>query len=706
MTSRRIELLAVVAFLAAAPLVGCGGSSTGTGKDAGATGGSSGGHGGSGGGAGSGGRGGAGGAGGAGGVHGTGGTTSSTATTAKGGATSAGGTTTSTSSGGVGGTRDAGTSDLAVAGDASAGKDATADRRLDDGATTTPDTASPGDRPDAAASDTGRDAAADSPAIVQPDAPAASPDLAADTAPACGTCSAGLTCGGGGDPLRCGITVVPKPGKVCSTDGWCWENPRPQGNDLRAVYAISPSDIWAAGAHGTVLHFDGADWTGTAGLLRNYVTPTGESYNENWASFNSVWASGPGDVWLATTVEDRDNHILRPNLLHGDGTHWNEVQLPATKVWITGIWGSAADDVWLLDALGHTIYRGNPSQWNTITVPASVSTLDNTATPLWGISATEVYVATSSGIYRYDGASFTQESTKSLAAVWGSAAAGHWGAGSSTVYHRIGSTWVALNPPSGCGSGLWGTSETSLWFGGCYFDGSQWTGPFNKDVVALAGPKNGNPGGGPVGVGNWGVIVDLTATAATPYPSPLGDVAPTMHLSALLALPPNDVWMAGQYYATTVYDGLFLHWDGNAYTSLATSATTSFADLLAASTGGAPWASDGSGKIWQSSNGTFSAVTTAPAVLDSTWAAANDAIWGVRGAAIYAYDGSTWQTATHPLATSTIQLRKVWGLGKSDVWVIGSSGMTEHWDGTKWTAYSTPSTSTLNAIWNSDSTHV
>ena len=59
----------------------------------------------------------------------------------------------------------------------------------------------------------------------------------------------------------------------------------------------------------------------------------------------------------------------------------------------------------------------------------------------------------------------------------------------------------------------------------------------------------------------------------------------------------------------------------------------------------------------------------------------------------------------HLLSSSSTQLVTVWGLGRSDVWVAGSGGMTEHWDGSSWTARPTPSTDTIVGVWGSDPTH-
>src|SRR5262249_2163790 len=41
---------------------------------------------------------------------------------------------------------------------------------------------------------------------------------------------------------------------------WYWENPRPQGNPLLAVFVLDTDDVWAGGSR-TLMHWDGKDWT-------------------------------------------------------------------------------------------------------------------------------------------------------------------------------------------------------------------------------------------------------------------------------------------------------------------------------------------------------------------------------------------------------------------------------------------------------------
>jgi len=44
--------------------------------------------------------------------------------------------------------------------------------------------------------------------------------------------------------------------KVCNREGWCWENPLPQGDPLTEVWAVPPpaQGVWAAGPGGIILH--------------------------------------------------------------------------------------------------------------------------------------------------------------------------------------------------------------------------------------------------------------------------------------------------------------------------------------------------------------------------------------------------------------------------------------------------------------------
>jgi hypothetical protein len=476
--------------------------------------------------------------------------------------------------------------------------------------------------------------------------------------------------------------------------------PKPQGNDLRAVYATSASDVWAVGQAGTVLHYDGIDWSGTSGLLERFAAdPQIGGVIENRELFNAVWASGPGDVWIATGGSS-------PLALQGDGTHWNQVVVPtATSTSIlVDVWGTGPSDVWLLDAGANRIWRGSGSNWASLVLPSGVGTPAH----IWGLSATEVYVAGNTGLYRFDGANWQQEIDSAISGVWGSTAAGMWATYDySFVYHRIGTTWLKLTPPSNCGMGLWGSSESSIWFGTCYFDGANWNNLLGQYLSAVTGSSDG----GAVGVGPAGLVVNMSATVATPYASLTGRSS-TLYRD-LAATGSSNLWIAGTCANSDLSSGFVaeaVHWDGTSLTVHDQVPPQNY-NAVATSPGGGVWMSATQGATygpWQLANGTFVASTGAPAVdFTRMWAAADDAVWAITGkdAAIYFYDGSSWKTATHLLSSSSVDLWALRGSGTSDVWVGGTTGMTEHWNGSQWTPYSTPVSDTIVGVWALDGTH-
>ena len=90
---------------------------------------------------------------------------------------------------------------------------------------------------------------------------------------------------------------------ACTAQGWCWQNPLPQGNHLNAVWGAGPADAWIVGDNGTILHWNGKVWSAVA---------SGTS-----KSLSSVWGSGAQDVWAVGGAG---------TTLHFDGATWSSVQ--------------------------------------------------------------------------------------------------------------------------------------------------------------------------------------------------------------------------------------------------------------------------------------------------------------------------------------------------------------------------------------------
>jgi len=92
----------------------------------------------------------------------------------------------------------------------------------------------------------------------------------------CGACIAPEVCGGAGAPNLCAQPL----------DGaWVWQVPSLTDKDLNAVWSFGPSDVWAAGASGTMVHWDGQS-------LALVPVPT-------TASLGGLWGSAPDDLWAA-----------------------------------------------------------------------------------------------------------------------------------------------------------------------------------------------------------------------------------------------------------------------------------------------------------------------------------------------------------------------------------------------------------------------
>ncbi len=101
------------------------------------------------------------------------------------------------------------------------------------------------------------------------------------------------------------------------------------GDAMNAVWASSASDVWVAGANGSINHFNGSTWS--------YV-PSGTTKD-----LRDIWGSGPNDIWFV-----------------GEGSivvHWDGTKLTRSVVGQCvafcgdadhkAIWGTGPNDVWM-----------------------------------------------------------------------------------------------------------------------------------------------------------------------------------------------------------------------------------------------------------------------------------------------------------------------------------------------------------------------
>ncbi|MCP4713729.1 MAG: hypothetical protein GY868_01325, partial [Deltaproteobacteria bacterium] len=104
---------------------------------------------------------------------------------------------------------------------------------------------------------------------------------------------------------------------------------------LYAIWGTAANDIFAVGAAGTVLHYDGSAWAAMA-------TPA------NTPDLKAVWGLSGASVYAVGNGG---------TILYYDGSTWAE-QTSDTTEDLTGIWGAASDDIYITGTGGTLLSSG------------------------------------------------------------------------------------------------------------------------------------------------------------------------------------------------------------------------------------------------------------------------------------------------------------------------------------------------------------
>jgi hypothetical protein len=164
----------------------------------------------------------------------------------------------------------------------------------------------------------------------------------------------------------------------CTFDGFCWENPVPNGVSMNDVWGASDDDVWAVGFGGALRHFDGQSWSFQPPLTRETL----------WG----IHGSGPNDVWA---VGERGAR------LHFDGTTWSSLPadttgtlravavLPGGEAWIVG----SETPVWHLAG----------GVWDTTHTPPSGGSFGG----VQAFAPNDVWVANGGAAQHWDGTKWT-----------------------------------------------------------------------------------------------------------------------------------------------------------------------------------------------------------------------------------------------------------------------------------------------------------
>ncbi len=140
------------------------------------------------------------------------------------------------------------------------------------------------------------------------------------------------------------VSVLCALGLLLSLPG-CTTAPKPflfrAVSDFGGVWGTSPTDVYAVGSDGRILHHDGAAWT---------AEPSGTT-----AILTDVWGTAADDVYA---VGDAGA------ILHYDGTRWASMASNTTNA-LQGIWGSSAHDIHAVGYEG-TILHYDGQRWSAV----------------------------------------------------------------------------------------------------------------------------------------------------------------------------------------------------------------------------------------------------------------------------------------------------------------------------------------------------
>lgn len=224
---------------------------------------------------------------------------------------------------------------------------------------------------------------------------------------------------------------------------------------LQKVWGSSPSNIWAVGAYGTLLRWNGSSWASVSSSVSGH--------------FNSVWGSSANDIWVTGSGY---------TVIRWTGATWDSVAFPTGRM-LTAVWGSSANNVW---GVGYTnFYRWNGASWTTVRSDAT-----SELNAIWGSSANDIWAVGALGeMWRRDASDWNlvaSNTTSDLYALWGSGPRDVWTAGANgTVLRWNGASWASVPCPFNHHLlGIWGTGPSDIWAVGyngtiLHWDGSAWS---------------------------------------------------------------------------------------------------------------------------------------------------------------------------------------------------------------------------------------
>ncbi|MDF2691980.1 MAG: Type fimbrial biosis protein PilY1 [Labilithrix sp.] len=300
---------------------------------------------------------------------------------------------------------------------------------------------------------------------------------------------------------------------------------------LNAIWGSGPSDVWAVGSRGTILHCgDGATFA-----------PVQAAALSATDVFVAVWGTSSTDVWVLGATTPARSDGFHPGggttFTPMPGSSWTEAKATTGRLWAGR---SIGDAVWIA---GEASMRFGASaslwsldsstpEWKSVSACMEAQPCVPALRALWAADANTLWAVGRSGqAFFFDAASVTDggaalwlpqnsNTRDDLEGMWGSSANDVWAVGRNGVIRHAAkneAVWsVASSGTTDDLHAVWGAAPNDVW-----------------------------------AVGDHGVVVhfDGTSWSRATIGIPNGDVPP--NLFAIWGSGPDDVWIAGE--------GILLH---------------------------------------------------------------------------------------------------------------------------------------------------
>ena len=245
--------------------------------------------------------------------------------------------------------------------------------------------------------------------------------------------------------------------------------PTPTTQPLVGVWSLDATNAWAVGGSGTILKWNGTAWSAQASGTTDFI--------------NGIWGSSAASIWAVTTGGA---------ILHYNGSSWSVYTSPTTHS-LNGIWGYDADHIVAVGDSG-TIVRWDGIAWTTQNSGTSVN-----LACVAGVTPSLVWAAGGSGTtLKWNGTTWsavTSGTTNFINNVYAADSSTVFVTAGTEVRRFDGGSWTVQSTGLTAPQGIWGTSSNQVWvssWGGkiAYWNGTTWslqTTGTTKDFVYVSG---------------------------------------------------------------------------------------------------------------------------------------------------------------------------------------------------------------------------